>query len=227
MEKERQALNRPNLARGKPLKRVLLPHWMALILTPVVFLLAHVAVPQELSRLAARHGWTHGRPGWLNLLGLILIGGGWAGLVWCLRLHFVASGGSFEMEHTPEHLVVHGPTSSRAIPCTSAAWSSGWAGSSFTGASRSWSALWSAGGMWLFWWCRGRSANWRRDLARRICATSTASHGGWARGAADGRGFQLHPSASPPNRLIISWNKKSLVLALPHVRDRHSGASTS
>ncbi len=62
---------------------------MALILTPVVFLLGHVAVPQELSRLAARHGWTHGHPG-------------------CLRLHFVASGGSFEMEHTPKHLVVHG-----------------------------------------------------------------------------------------------------------------------
>ena len=40
---------------------------------------------------------------------LILIGGGWAGLVWCLHLHFVASGGSFEMEHTPKHLVVHGP----------------------------------------------------------------------------------------------------------------------
>ncbi len=62
---------------------------MALILTPVAFLLGHVAVPQELSRLAARHGWTHGHPG-------------------CLRLHFVASGGSFEMEHTPKHLVVHG-----------------------------------------------------------------------------------------------------------------------
>ncbi len=56
----------------------------------MVFLLGHVAVPQELSRLAARHGWTHGHPG-------------------CLRLHFVASGGSFEMEHTPKHLVVHGP----------------------------------------------------------------------------------------------------------------------
>ena len=108
-EKERKALNRPNLQRQRPSKRVLLPRWMALILTPVVFLLGHVAVPQELSRLAARHGWTHGRPGWLNLLGLILIGGGWAGLVWCLRLHFIASGGSFEMEHTPKHLVVYGP----------------------------------------------------------------------------------------------------------------------
>ena len=106
---ERKALNRPNLVRRKPSKSVLLPRWMALILTPVVFLLGHVAVPQELSRLATRHGWTHGRPGWLNLLGLLLIGGGWAGLIWCLRLHFVASGGSFEMEHTPKHLVVHGP----------------------------------------------------------------------------------------------------------------------
>ena len=82
-------MNRPNPQRRKPAKRALLPRWMALILTPVVFLLGHVAVPQELSRLAARHGWTHGHPG-------------------CLRLHFVASGGSFEMEHTPKHLVVHG-----------------------------------------------------------------------------------------------------------------------
>jgi len=70
-------------------------------------------------------------------------------------------------------------TSSRAIQCTSAAWSS------FTVASQSWSALWSSGGMWLCWWCRGRSANWRRDLARLICNTRTAYHGGWARGAAD------------------------------------------
>src|SRR5216683_1618143 len=77
---ERKAMNRPNLQRRKPSKRVLLPRWMALILTPVVFLLGHV-----------------------------LIGGGWAGLVWCLRLHFVASGDSFEMERTQNYLVVRGP----------------------------------------------------------------------------------------------------------------------
>src|SRR5713226_822468 len=142
---ERKAMNRPNLQRRKPSKRVLLPRWMALILTPVVFLLGHVAVPQELSLLSARHRWAHGRPGWLNLLGLILIGGGWAGLVWCLRLHFVASGDSFEMERTQNYLVVRGPTSSHAIRCISLAWLSGWAGSSFTAASRSWSALWSCG----------------------------------------------------------------------------------
>jgi len=82
---------------------------MALILTPVVFLLGHVAVPQALSQLSARHGWAHGRPGWLNLLGLIPIGAGFAGLVWCLRLHFVGARGSFEMEGTQNYLVVRGP----------------------------------------------------------------------------------------------------------------------
>jgi hypothetical protein len=91
-------MNRPDLPSRKPSKSIHLPHWMALILTPMVFLFGHVAVPQELSLLSARHGWAHGRPGGLNLLGLILIGIGGASLFWCARLHFVASGGSFEME---------------------------------------------------------------------------------------------------------------------------------
>ncbi len=102
-------MNRPNQHIRKPSKRGLLPHWMALILTPVVFLLGHVAVPQELSLLSARHGWAHGRPGWLNLLGLIPIGAGFAGLVWCFRMHFVGARGSFEIEGTQNYLVVRGP----------------------------------------------------------------------------------------------------------------------
>jgi protein-S-isoprenylcysteine O-methyltransferase Ste14 len=102
-------MNRPDLPSRKPSKRILLPHWMALILMPMVFLLGHIAVPQELSLLSARHGWAHGRPRGLNLLGLILIGIGAAGLYWCARLHFVASNGSFEMERTQNYLVVRGP----------------------------------------------------------------------------------------------------------------------
>ena len=102
-------MNRPDPPSRKPSERILLPHWMALILTPVVFLLGHVAVPQELSLLSARRGWAHGRPGGRNLLGLILIGIGTAGLFWCARLHFVASRGSFEMERTQNYLVVRGP----------------------------------------------------------------------------------------------------------------------
>ena len=103
-------MNRPSQYRRAPAKRPLLPRWMALILTPVVLLLGHVAVPQQLSLLSARHGWTHGGPpGWLNLLGVIPIAAGAAFLVWCFRLHFVGVRDSFEMERTQNYLVVGGP----------------------------------------------------------------------------------------------------------------------
>ena len=102
-------MNRPSQHTRPPAKRRLLPRWMALILTPVVLLLGHVAVPQQLSLLSARHGWAHGGPGWLNLLGLIPIGAGAAFLVWCFRLHFVSGRDSFEMEGTQKYLVVGGP----------------------------------------------------------------------------------------------------------------------
>ncbi len=89
-------MNSPDRPRRKPSKSIHLLPWIALILTPVVFLLGHVAVPQELSLLSARHGWIHGHPGRRNLLGLILIGIGGASLFWCARLHFVCCAGYFE-----------------------------------------------------------------------------------------------------------------------------------
>ena len=91
------------------MKRVLLPRGVALILTPVILLLGHVVVPQQLSLLSSRHGWAQEGPGWFNLLGLIPIGAGAAFLVWCFRLHFVGVRGSFEMERTQNYLVVAGP----------------------------------------------------------------------------------------------------------------------
>jgi len=102
-------MNRPNQHNRPPSKRVLLPHWVAFLLTPVVFVLGHVALPRQLSLLSARHGWADARPGRLNLLGLLPIGAGFAGLVWCLHLHFVGARGSFEMEQTQHYLVVRGP----------------------------------------------------------------------------------------------------------------------
>jgi Phospholipid methyltransferase len=102
-------MNRPDLPIRKPSQRVLVSHWMALILTLVLFLLAHVVVPRELSLLSTCHGWDRGRPGRRNLLALILIGIGAAGISWCARLHIVASPGSFEMKRTPRYLLVRGP----------------------------------------------------------------------------------------------------------------------
>jgi protein-S-isoprenylcysteine O-methyltransferase Ste14 len=63
-----------------------LRRWVAIIMTPVVLLLGHVVVPHQLSLLSARHGWAHGMPGWLNLLGVIPIAAGAAFLVWCFRV---------------------------------------------------------------------------------------------------------------------------------------------
>ena len=102
-------MNRPNQHTRPPSKSIHLSYWMALILTPVVLLLGHVALPEALSEFSTRHGWDHGRPGRRNLLGLIPIGAGSAGLVWCLRRHFVASGCSFEIKGTQHYLVVRGP----------------------------------------------------------------------------------------------------------------------
>lgn len=99
-------MKRPHLQRRTSSKS---PSWTALIVTPVIFLLAHVATPQELSKHSARHGWAHGKPGWPNLLGLLPVGAGGAFLVWCLRLHFVGARGSFEIGATQNYLVVRGP----------------------------------------------------------------------------------------------------------------------
>jgi protein-S-isoprenylcysteine O-methyltransferase Ste14 len=101
-------MNSPSQLPRAPAKRRL-PRRVALVLTPVVLLLGHVAAPQQLSSLSVRHGWAHGGPGWLNLLGLIPIGVGAALLVWCFHLHFVGVRGSFEMERTQNYLVVGGP----------------------------------------------------------------------------------------------------------------------
>jgi len=102
-------MNRSNPHKRPSSKSIHLSYWMALILTPVVLLLGHVALPEALSEFSTREGWVLGRPGWLNLLGLIPIVGGFAGLVWCLRRHFVASDGSFEIKGTQNYLVERGP----------------------------------------------------------------------------------------------------------------------
>ncbi len=99
----------PKVPHREQSKRVRLPHWMALLSLPVVFLLVHVALPWGISLLSTRHGWANGRPGRRNLLALILVGAGTSCIIWCARLHFIASPGSFEMERTPKYLLVRGP----------------------------------------------------------------------------------------------------------------------
>ncbi len=99
----------PKVPNREPSKRVRLPCWMVLIFSPVLFLLAHVALPWAISLLSTRHGWANRRPGRWNLLALLLVGAGTSCIIWCGSLHFVASAGSIEMERTPRYLLVRGP----------------------------------------------------------------------------------------------------------------------
>jgi protein-S-isoprenylcysteine O-methyltransferase Ste14 len=70
-------------------------HWLAPLLLAVFFLLAHVALPIQLSSLSTRHGWAGRRPGRWNVLGLLLIVPGVAGSLRLIALHFRSSPRSF------------------------------------------------------------------------------------------------------------------------------------
>ena len=65
-----------------------IPRWsvpiVALLAWLVAMPLAHGAVPWAMSLLARRYGWTADRPGMGNLIGLIPVAGGIAGLGWIL-----------------------------------------------------------------------------------------------------------------------------------------------
>ena len=71
-------MNRANLARRMSSKRVLLPRWMARILTPMVFLLGHVAVPMALtSSRAIRSTSAAWSSGWVIFYGSVAVLVGW------------------------------------------------------------------------------------------------------------------------------------------------------
>jgi protein-S-isoprenylcysteine O-methyltransferase Ste14 len=85
------------------------PRWIAVVTTPLLFVLVHVLVPHAISRMSVNHGWVGGRPGPWNLFALIAVGAGAAGITWGAGLHVVETGASFEMETTPKYLLKGGP----------------------------------------------------------------------------------------------------------------------
>jgi protein-S-isoprenylcysteine O-methyltransferase Ste14 len=69
-----------------------IPRWLALALSPVVWLVAipavHAGGPWALSHLGPRYGWSDGGPSGWNRLGLGLVGFGAALLVWIMVFGF-------------------------------------------------------------------------------------------------------------------------------------------
>ena len=92
---EMKVMTTPELPSKEQSKRTRLPHWMTPIFVTVLFLLVHVAAPWGLSLLSTRHGWVDGRPGWRNLVALILVVAGIACTIWMIALHYLASPGTF------------------------------------------------------------------------------------------------------------------------------------
>jgi protein-S-isoprenylcysteine O-methyltransferase Ste14 len=84
--------NIPN--SGQPKRAKFLPRWQAYPLALIVW----GVVPWAISLLTPRYGWTAGRPGIWNLLGLIPVLVGTIGLIWGLALHSAQSPEGTEWE---------------------------------------------------------------------------------------------------------------------------------
>src|SRR3970040_93370 len=89
---------------GKP-NRPVFPRWLAPIYFALLIPLALVAAPWAISRLSTRYGWDGGRPGLPNLLPLILVVAGVAGVIWIVALHYVEAPYGWELGRTPEYLL--------------------------------------------------------------------------------------------------------------------------
>jgi protein-S-isoprenylcysteine O-methyltransferase Ste14 len=105
----------PDVTKEKPSNGTSIPRWMALILGLFVWLvaipLAHGVLPWAISLLSQRYGWAEGRPEILNLLGLIPVLIGVAGLIWIMVVGFVHTPESVKMEWNSSFLLMRGPYS--------------------------------------------------------------------------------------------------------------------
>src|SRR5438552_868193 len=79
-------MSTPEILNEKPARRIRISRGMALILGCLVALVVYPllvgVVPWALSLLAPRYGWTQSGPAAWNLLGLIPVVAGTAGLIW-------------------------------------------------------------------------------------------------------------------------------------------------
>ena len=71
--------------------------------------LAHVVAPWAISRLLPRHGWETGGPRIWNVVGLMPIVLGIAGLVWIIVTAFVQTPRRLELRLVPAFLLTRGP----------------------------------------------------------------------------------------------------------------------
>jgi protein-S-isoprenylcysteine O-methyltransferase Ste14 len=90
---------------GQPKRAKFLSPWLAYPLALIVW----EGLPWVISLLAPRYGWTEGRPDLWNLLGLLPVLVGTAGLLWGVYLHSEQSPEGIEWELDKSYLLMRGP----------------------------------------------------------------------------------------------------------------------
>jgi protein-S-isoprenylcysteine O-methyltransferase Ste14 len=85
------------------------PRWMAFILLLVGMSLAHGVAPWAMSLLTRRYGWIGGRPGIFNVLGLVVVLFGAAGLIWIVMVAFDEAPETIQITPFPSRLLMRGP----------------------------------------------------------------------------------------------------------------------
>lgn len=74
----------------------------------VSWMIVFGGLPIRIASRGRRVGWGAGRPGPFNRLGLVVLGLGASGLVWCLASHY-GPGETVPVSLTPEKLIRRGP----------------------------------------------------------------------------------------------------------------------
>ena len=89
--------------------RLKVPRWLVAILWPALLFLVYAGLPAGLADVGPRHGWRAGRPGPLNLLGLVLLVPGLLSLGWITYRHLASSPKRIEVpQPAPEYLLTDG-----------------------------------------------------------------------------------------------------------------------
>ena len=98
-------MNASNISNGDQPKKVrVLSPWLAYPLA----LLVWEGLPWAISLLGPRYGWTAGRPGIWNLIGLVPVLIGTLGLLWGLHQHSAQSPQGINMERDKSYLLMRG-----------------------------------------------------------------------------------------------------------------------
>ena len=125
-------MSTPEVLDGKPTRRIRMPRWIVFILGLLVVLVVYPTMvgvlPWAISLLRPRFGWTESGPATWNLLGLIPVVAGVAGLVWVFGVMFAQFSKlpeivELDMSERPwsatsRVLILHGPFASRATRCS-------------------------------------------------------------------------------------------------------------